>query len=57
MAGETILVIDSGQDIGQRMPTPLKAESYLVYTVSSQDVKPEMPELPDLRLPTSFLHP
>jgi len=45
MAGETILVIDAGQDIDQRMTTTLEAESYLVYTVSSQDVNAEMVEL------------
>jgi cell division septation protein DedD len=45
MAGETILVIDAGQDIDQRMTTTLEAESYLVYPVSSQDVNAEMVEL------------
>jgi cell division septation protein DedD len=44
MAGETILVIDAGQDIDQRMTTTLEAESYLIYTVSSQDVNDEMAE-------------
>ena len=45
MAGETILVIDAGQDIDQRMITTLEGESYLVYTVSSHDVNAEMAEL------------
>jgi cell division septation protein DedD len=45
MAGETILVIDAGQDIDQRMTTALEAESYLIYPVSSQDVNAEMAEL------------
>ena len=45
MAGETILVIDAGQDIDQRMTAALEAESYLVYPVSSQDVNPELAEL------------
>jgi cell division septation protein DedD len=45
MAGETILVIDAGQDIDQRMTATLEAESYLIYTVSSQDVNAEMAEL------------
>jgi DedD protein len=45
MAGETILVIDGGQDIDQRMTTTLEEESYLVYTVSSQDVNAETVEL------------
>jgi cell division septation protein DedD len=45
MAGETILVIDAGQDINQRMTATLEAESYLIYTVSSQEVNAEMAEL------------
>ena len=45
MASETTLIIDAGQDIDQRMTTTLEAESYLVYTVSSQDVNAEMAEL------------
>ena len=45
MAGETILVVDAGQDINQRMITTLEAESYLVYPVSSQEVNAEMAEL------------
>lgn len=44
MAGETILVIDAGQDIDQRMITALEAESYLIYSVSSQEVNAEMAE-------------
>jgi cell division septation protein DedD len=45
MTGETILVIDAGQDIDQRMTAALEAESYLVYPVSSQDVNTEVAEL------------
>jgi len=45
MAGETILVIDAGQDIDQRMTATLEAESYLIYPVSSQDVNAGMAEL------------
>ena len=45
MAGETILVVDSGQDINQRMITTLEVESYLVYPVSSEEVNAEMAEL------------
>jgi cell division septation protein DedD len=45
MAGETILVIDAGQEIDQRMTTTLEAEGYLIYTVSSQEVNVEMAEL------------
>ena len=45
MTGETILVIDGGQDVDQRMTAPLEAESYLIYPVSSQDVNAEMVEL------------
>ncbi len=45
MTGETILVIDGGQDLDQRMTAPLEAESYLIYPVSSQDVNAEMAEL------------
>jgi cell division septation protein DedD len=45
MAGETILVIDAGQDIEQKMTTMLEAEGYLVYTVTSHDVNAEMGEL------------
>jgi cell division septation protein DedD len=45
MAGETILVIDTDQDINQRMITTLEVESYLVYPVSSQEVNAEMAEL------------
>lgn len=42
MASETILVIDAGQDIDQKMTTTLEAEDYLIYPVSSQDVNAEM---------------
>src|SRR4030042_1010017 len=45
MAGETILVVDAGQDVNQRMITTLEGESYLVYPVSSQEVNAEMAEL------------
>jgi cell division protein FtsN len=45
MAGETILVIDAGEDIDQRMTTTLEAEGYLIYPVSSQDVNAEMAAL------------
>jgi len=44
MAGETILVIDAGQDIDQKMITTLEAESYLIYSVSSQEVNVETAE-------------
>jgi cell division septation protein DedD len=45
MTGETILVVDAGQDVDQRMTATLEAESYLIYPVSSQDVNAEMVEL------------
>lgn len=45
MAGETILLIDAGHDIDKRITTMLEAESYLIYTVSSQEVNVEMAEL------------
>jgi cell division septation protein DedD len=45
MAGETILVIDAGQDINQRMITTLEVENYLIYPVSSHEVNAEMAEL------------
>lgn len=45
MAGETILVIDAGRDIDQRMTTTLEPEGYLIYPVSSQDVNAEMSDL------------
>ena len=45
MAGETILVIDAGQDIDERMTTTLEAEGYLIYPVSSQDVNAQMADL------------
>jgi cell division septation protein DedD len=44
MAGETILVVDAGQEIDQRMTATLEAEGYLIYTVSSQEVNVEMAE-------------
>jgi len=44
MSGHTILVIDAGQDIDQRMTATLEAESYMIYTASSQDVNVEMAE-------------
>ncbi len=44
MAGETILVIDAGQDMNQRITPTLQAESYMIYTASSQDVNVEMAE-------------
>jgi len=45
MAGETILVVDAGQDINQTIITTLEVENYLVYPVSSQEVNAEMAEL------------
>jgi len=45
MTGETILVIDAGEEIDQRMTDTLEAESYLVYPVSSQGVNAELAEL------------
>src|SRR5512139_3900227 len=45
MTGETILVVDAGEDIDQRMTATLEAEGYLVYPVSSQDVNAELAEL------------
>jgi cell division septation protein DedD len=45
MTGETILVIDAGEDIDLRMTATLEAESYLVYPVSSQDLNAELAEL------------
>jgi cell division septation protein DedD len=45
MIGETILVMDAGQDVEQRMVTALEAENCLVYPVSSQDMNAEMAEL------------
>ena len=45
MTGETILVIDAGQDMDQRMTAALEAENYLVYPVSNQDVNAELAEL------------
>ena len=45
MTGETILVIDGGEEIDQRMTEALEAENYLVYPVSSQGVDAELAEL------------
>ena len=45
MAGETILIVDAGPDIDERMTTTLEAESYLTYTVSSQDVNAQLADL------------
>jgi len=45
MTGETILVIDGGEEADQRMTETLEAESYLVYPVSSQGVNAELAEL------------
>jgi cell division septation protein DedD len=45
MTGETILVVDAGEDMDQRMTATLEAESYLIYPVSSQDVNAELAEL------------
>ena len=55
MTGETILVIDAGEDIDQRMTATLEAESYLVYPVSSQDVNAELAEL--LRPSLAYIKP
>jgi len=45
MAGETILVIDAGQDVDEKMTTALEAEGYLAYAVSRQDVNAQLAEL------------
>ena len=45
MAGETILIIDAGQDNDERMTAALEAEGYLSYSVSSQDVNAQMVDL------------
>jgi len=45
MAGETIVVVDAGQELDQRVSATLEAEGYLVYPVSSQDVNAESGEL------------
>ncbi len=45
MAGETILIIDAGQDLDERMTTALEAEGYLSYSVSSQDVNAQLADL------------
>ncbi len=55
MTGETILVVDGGEDIDQRMTATLEAESYLVYPVSSQDVNAELAEL--LRPSLAYIKP
>ncbi len=44
MAAETILIVDAGQDMDQRITTTLEAESYMIYTASSRDVNLEMAE-------------
>ena len=44
MAGETILVIDAGQEIDQRITTTLEAKDYLVFTDSSRVVSAEIAE-------------
>lgn len=44
MAAETILVVNAGQEMDQRITTTLEAESYMTYTASSQDVNVEMAE-------------
>ncbi len=55
MTGETILVVDAGEDIDQRMTATLEAESYLVYPVSSEDVNAELAEL--LRPSLTYIKP
>ncbi len=45
MAAETILVIDAGQDLEEKITTVLEAEGYLIYPVSSQGVNAEMAAL------------
>jgi len=45
MSGETIIIIDAGEDIDLRMTATLEAEKYLVYPVSSQDLNAELAEL------------
>ncbi len=45
MAGETILVVDAGKEIDEKMTSALEAEGYLIYPVSSQDVNAEMAAL------------
>jgi cell division septation protein DedD len=45
MTGETILVIDAGEDIDLKMTATLEPENYTVYPVSSLDVNPELAEL------------
>jgi cell division septation protein DedD len=44
MSGETILVIDAGQDIDQRITATLEAKGYLVFTDSSRVVTAEITE-------------
>jgi cell division septation protein DedD len=55
MTGETILVVDAGEDIDERMTATLEAEGYLVYPVSSQDVNAELAEL--LRPSLTYIKP
>ena len=44
MASETILVIDAGEEIEQRMTTILEAEGYVVFTATSQVLNTEVLE-------------
>ena len=44
MAGETILVIDAGKDIDQRITTTLESKGYLVFTDTSRVVTGEIAE-------------
>jgi len=44
MSGETILVIDAGQDVDQRITATLEAKGYLVFTESSRVVTAEIAE-------------
>ena len=55
MSGETIIIIDAGEDIDLRMTATLEAEKYLVYPVSSQDLNAELAEL--LRPSLIYLKP
>ena len=44
MAGETILVVDAGQDLDQRITTVLEAKGFLVVTESSPSVNAQIAE-------------
>ena len=44
MSGETILVIDAGQDIDQKITATLEAKGYLVFTDTSRVVNGEIAE-------------